>query len=291
MLYKCTICKASKSTSQPLPNNTAFCETCRCSRKFSCIVSDGASSAVVARSSDRSHPPAVDRHRHSEVDFVRAPSPRTFRPCAYFTLCLKYMLTLDISKGLFNRQYNRCYCEHCYPTTRRDFLIEGGSKYVIPRGWVRFGLVVDEAQAAVENIWNKWVVTYHGTKPEAAKSIIEHHQFLIPGDETINGDKICIPRNHIPDKYEVYTSPTIAYSGCNVYSQSVPFQSASGKSYQAKIVLQCRQQPQTYKVQAETIGAGTRRICPIIPNSEIEYFTIVRASIVPYGLLVRAFER
>ncbi|CAF1224045.1 unnamed protein product [Adineta ricciae] len=316
MLYKCTICKTSKSTSQPLLNSTVFCETCKCSRKFSYVASDDAPSAAVAKSGssstaprrpfelaasrphrksepqlrDRSRPPALDRRKHSEADLVRPPSSATFRPCAYFTLCLQYMLTLEIAKGLFNRQYNRCYCANCYSTTSRDFLIEGGSKYVIPRGWVRFGLVVDEAQAAVENIWNKWVVSYHGTKPEAARSIIEHHQFLIPGDQTISGDKIRIPNGHIPDKYEVYTSPTIAYSGCDVYSRAVPFQAPSGKSYQAKIVLQCRQQPQTYKIQAETIGAGTRRICSIIPNSEIEYFTVMRASIVPYGLLVRVFE-
>jgi hypothetical protein len=167
--------------------------------------------------------------------------------------------------------------------------VEGGSKYVIPRGWVRFGLYVDDAQAEAENIWKKWVVSYHGTSPLAAKSIIEHHQFLLPGDQCISGTIIRIREGHIPNKFQVYTSPTIAYSGHDIYSPSIPFRSATGQSYQAKIVLQCRQQPDTYKIQAETIGAGSRRLCSIIPNSEVEYFTEVRSSIVPYGLLIRVF--
>jgi hypothetical protein len=167
--------------------------------------------------------------------------------------------------------------------------VEEGSKYVIPRGWVRFGLHVDDAQAEAENIWKKWVVSCHGTNPQAAKSIIEHHQFLLPGDQCIGGSVITIGKGHIPNKFQVYTSPTIAYSGDDIYSSSIPFHSATGQSYKAKVVLQCRQQPGTYKIQAETIGAGSRRLCPIIPNSEVEYFTEVRSSIVPYGLIIRVF--
>ena len=200
------------------------------------------------------------------------------------------MLSLKYSKKLFNRLHNRCYCEKCYSLSRKDFLIEGGSKYVIPRGWVRFGLYVDDAQAEVENIWNKWVVSYHGTTPHAEESIIEHHQFLLPGDQCIDGHVIQIRDGHIPGKFQVYTSPTIAYSGTDVYSPSIPFRSRSGQCYRAKIALQCRQKPGTYKVQAETIGANERRLCPIIPNNEIEYFTEVRLSIVPYGLLIRVFQ-
>ncbi|CAF1666842.1 unnamed protein product, partial [Rotaria sp. Silwood1] len=172
----------------------------------------------------------------------------------------------------------------------KDFYVEPDSKYVIPRGWVRFGLYVDDAQAQAENIWNKWIVSYHGTSSQAAKSIIEHHQFLLPGDQCIGGHVIRICEGHIPGKFQVYTSPTIAYSGDDIYSPSIPFRSTSGQFYKAKDVLQCRQQPGTYKIQAETIRAGSRRICSIIPNSEIEYFTEVRSSIIPYGLLIRVFQ-
>ena len=168
--------------------------------------------------------------------------------------------------------------------------MQGDSRYVIPRGWVRFGLNVDDAQADVENIWTRWVVTYHGTSPVAAKSIIEHHQFLLPGDRCIKGDIIRIGGHHIPGKFQVYTSPTIAYSSLDMYSHSTVFRSPFGHSLKAKIVLQCRQRPGSFLVQAETIGAGNKRICPIIPNSEVEYYTEVRSSIVPYGLLIRVFD-
>jgi hypothetical protein len=200
------------------------------------------------------------------------------------------MVSLGYSKRLFNRKHNRCYCENCYSVSSKDFFVEGGAKYVIPRGWVRFGLYIDDAQAEAEHIWQQWVVSYHGTSPEAAKSIIEHHQFLLPGDRCISGKVIGVREGHIPGKFQVYTSPTIAYSGDDIYSASTPFRSAATrKSYHAKVVLQCRQQPKTFKIQAETIGAGSRRLCPIIPNSEVEYFTEVRSSIVPYGLLIRVF--
>ncbi|CAF4992070.1 unnamed protein product, partial [Rotaria sp. Silwood1] len=113
------------------------------------------------------------------------------------------MLSLEYSKKLFNRKHNRCCCEKCYPACSQDFYVEGGFKYVIPRGWVRFGLYIDDAQtAAAENIWNKSVVSYHGTTSEAAKSIIEHHQFLLPGDQRIGGYVIGIRKGHIPNKFQ-----------------------------------------------------------------------------------------
>jgi len=283
MLYKCARCKTSKSFTNPAPTETAYCVTCQCSRLF--LPNTLPNSAMY--SPVRSNMPTST----SASNLVRSTTMATIRPCDYFKLCLEFMLSLDCSKRLFNRKHNRCYCENCYPPSYRDFLVEGGAKYVIPRGWVRFGLYIDDAQAEAEQIWSKWIVSYHGTSPQAAKSIIEHHQFLLPGDQCIDGNVIGIRDGHIPGKFQVYTSPTIAYSGDDIYSPSISFRStATGKSYKAKVVLQCRQQPGTFKIQAETIRAGNRRICPIIPNSEVEYFTEVRSSIVPYGLLVCVFQ-
>jgi len=315
MIYKCAYCKTTKLFDDPAPTETAFCVVCQCSRLFSPDASSkfeihpyvrpSASISTFSRTSEKRTSSLHPSHDH--LDFrnhrsspklgarpisgvARSSSMSSIRPCDYFKLCLEYMLSLDCKKPLFNRQYNRCYCENCYSPTSKDFHIEGGAKYVIPRGWVRFGLYIDNAQAKAEDVWKNWVVSYHGTSPGAAKSIIEHHQFLLPGDQCIDGHVIGIRPDHIPGKFQVYTSPTIAYSGDDIYSPSFPFRSKiTGKSYRAKIVLQCRQQPKTFKIQAETINAGNRRICPIIPNSEVEYFTEVRSSIIPYGLLIRVF--
>lgn len=311
MSYKCSHCKTSKLFNNPALMEFAYCTTCQCPRSFS--PSTISTTAVRLPSSFSSVPRFVGstgslpmRSNHSNsgnfsgnrerpsrptTNLGRSSSMATIQPCDYFKLCLEYMLTLNFSPRLFNRKQNRCYCENCYSPTSKDFYMEGGARYVIPRGWVRFGLFVDDAQAAVEDIWHKWIVSYHGTSPYAAKSIIEHHLFLLPGDKCIDGTVIAIREGHIPGKFQVYTSPTIAYSGHDIYCSAASFRSTStGKTYQAKIVLQCRQQPGTFKIQAETINAGNKRICPVVPNSEVEYFTEVRSSIIPYGLLIRVFE-
>ena len=73
---------------------------------------------------------------------------RNFTPCPYFKLCLEYMLTLNIPKRLFDREHNRCYCDRCYSATKPDYhLIQGKWKHGIPRGWVRFGLYIDNGSS------------------------------------------------------------------------------------------------------------------------------------------------
>ena len=135
-------------------------------------------------------------------------------------------------------------------------------------------------------------MTYHGTSPAAAESIVIHRQFLVPGDKRIDGEQIAIRPGHIKEKHQIYTSPTIAYSSLPCYCQSVKFHSKkTNKVYLARIVIQCRQQPGTFQVQPETVGAGGKRICPIIPNSEVEIFTTVRAALIPYGILIHLDER
>ncbi|CAF2959610.1 unnamed protein product [Rotaria sp. Silwood2] len=212
-------------------------------------------------------------------------------PCKYKSLCGEYLKSLSWNDALFDRRFNRCYCSNCYPNSLSNTLEEAGSLYVIPRGWCRFGLQVDKVRADVDHIWRNWIVTYHGTSSEAAHSIVAHRQFLIPGDKRIDGEKIAILPGHIKEKYHIYTSPTIAYSSVACYCPSSQFQSKiTNKVYDARIVIQCRQKPGTFEVQQETIGAGHKRICPFIPNSQVEIFTTVRASIVPYGILIHLAE-
>ena len=305
MNYKCIRCKTSKSFTNPAPTETSYCNNCHRSRLFvpdstSTVVKicETAASSLIKvadhfRDEKRSRIPRSVTPTRTSSSSARSSSTASVRPCDYFRLCLEFLLTLNCTKALFNRQHNRCYCQNCYPTSYKDFYIEGGTKYVLPRGWVRFGLYLDDAQAQAEEIWKNWAVSYHGTNPQAAKSIIEHHQFLVPGDRSITGGVIKIQKEHIPGKFHIYTSPTIAYSGDGIYSPSTVFHSTTtGKSYKAKVVLQCRQKPGTFTIQAETIGATAknRRICPIIPNNQVEYFTEVRASVVPYGFLIRVFE-
>ena len=61
------------------------------------------------------------------------------------------------------------------------------------------------------------------------------------------------------------------------------------KRYEAKVVLQVRIRPDSYRVGPQTIGAAAE-IDPKFSNQEIEWFTKERGSIKIYGLLVRMDE-
>jgi hypothetical protein len=207
--------------------------------------------------------------------------------CSYQALAREFIASLKWKQAFFDDANDRCYCSRCYKESWNDVIAAGDSKYVIPRGWVRLGLLVDPVIAKAHDIWNKWIVTYHGTTKIAAESIIAHRQFCMPGDVLIDGTQLAIRPGHIPDQNFVYTSPTIAYSSGPVYSPVYNFHSTENNSnYEAQIVLHCRQMPNTFQVGPETIGAKGQ-ICSHIPNSEIEYFTNRRGTIVAYGLLVR----
>jgi hypothetical protein len=167
----------------------------------------------------------------------------------------------------------------------------GDAEYVIPRGWARVGLHVDSALIAQHDIWDQWIVTFHGTSLIAAESILAHRQFCLPGDKLIDGTKLGIREGHIPNKKHIYTSPTIAYSSLEVYSPIYEHcSSKTNLTYDVQIVFQCRQMPDSFEIQGETVGAGAKRLCRFIPNSRVEYYTEIRPSLVAYGLLVKLEE-
>jgi hypothetical protein len=207
--------------------------------------------------------------------------------CSYQALGREYVASLKWDTTYFDNTHDRCYCSNCYKDSWKDVIEAGDSRYVIPRGWTRVGLHIDPVLMKTQDIWNKWIVTFHGTTKIAAQSILTHRQFCLPGDVLIDGTKLGIRPGHIPNQMHIYTSPTIAYSSGPAYSPVYNFHSVENDAnYEAQIVLQCRQMPNTFKIGPETIGAKTE-ICEHIPNSEIEYFTDRRASLLAYGLLVR----
>lgn len=230
------------------------------------------------------------RGRSSSFEGVRG-SPRVGRPtgrkmCSYFAECLEFVKQLRWPRNVFNAEFNKCYCRQCYSDVQPSVLTVSGSSYVVPRQWVGFGLGVDPF--LVDDPWKTYVIVYHGTTSIAAKSILHHRQFLLPGDVLLDGSRLGIRPGHIPGKKHIYTSPSINYASLEAYSERYAFQSPkSGNLYRAQIVLQARQKPGTFQIQRETVGWGTRPICPFFSNEHIEYFTERRSSVVPYRLLVR----
>ena len=186
--------------------------------------------------------------------------------------------------------HDRCYCSRCYLLTYNDTYTVGGNTYVIPRGWTRFGVHVDEPFAKHHNVWKTWVNCYHGTSIKNAISIVEHRQLLLPRDMTMDGKKLQIREGHIPGEYYFFTTPTILYAALDCYTHTYDFRSRKNKkNYKIKVALQCKQKPDSFIVQAETVGARQRqqRICPYVDNDRMEWKTQQRSAIMPYGLMLQ----
>lgn len=227
---------------------------------------------------------SIDEKRPCRIDLLMYPAERKrkYDPCPYQMLCKEFITSFGWPQVYFNDAFNRCYCDRCYSKMKCNSYMVANAPYVIPRGWVRFGLYVDGVIANVENIWKTWIVSYHGTSVDAAKSIVSHRQFLLNGDTCEDGRQL---RKRCED---LFTSPTIKYSGRDAYAKPQVFQSRNGIRYTAKVVLQCRQKQGTYSTQGATGRARhENKLCDVIPNDRIELFTKTRASVIPCGLMVR----
>ena len=79
---------------------------------------------------------------------------------------------LNVHDGYLDRNYNRCFCDRCYPSGWPDTIDnDGPTAYIIPRGWVRFGLALPSRAKALDML-NKWSVSFHGvSSPMVLKSI------------------------------------------------------------------------------------------------------------------------
>jgi len=85
-----------------------------------------------------------------------------------------------------------------------------------------------------------------------------------------------------------FTSPTIRYAAQNHYSTPMEFKSQIDKNlYSAQIVLRCRQMPNTFVIQGETLNNRQSDFCDIIPDEQIEWKTDQRGTVIFDGLCVR----
>jgi len=71
---------------------------------------------------------------------IKKPNPLG---CSTMLLAREFIESLKWSETLFDTSCDRCYCTDCYHTGWKDVIDAGDGKYVIPRGWTRFGLRVD----------------------------------------------------------------------------------------------------------------------------------------------------
>lgn len=208
--------------------------------------------------------------------------------CKNLKIAEEFLVKHSWPMTLSDARFNLCYCGDCYTSDMKDTYEKGGELYVIPRGYTRFGVKVDDAFAEHHGMWDTWTNCYHGTSIISAKSIIEHRQLLLPGETTMKGAKIVMPAGHIVGEQFFFTTPTIKYAEHPAYASQYEFKSPSTKKYyNIRVVLQCKQKPGSYTVQAETVGLGRNRICPFIPNDKMEWKTAHRSSIWPYAILLQ----
>lgn len=124
--------------------------------------------------------------------------------CLLVQLTQEWVRSLNWPSSVFNSTFDRCYCEHCYPSHWKDAELVVGFKYVIPRYLVRLVLHVDQIFADIHEIWSKWIVCYHCTSTMAALFIISHHHCYLPGEKLIDSTVLGIRDVHILFKKRYY---------------------------------------------------------------------------------------
>ena len=134
-------------------------------------------------------------------------------------LCRELIDRLNWPSQLFASEHDRCFCRDCYPLAMpnvRQATLEHACPVIVPRNWIKFGLKVDDVHASVHQVWvkrdgrerkigahlvtrqDKWAVSYHGTGPSAALSMVKHRQICLPGDRLLDGTRLSIRLGHIP---------------------------------------------------------------------------------------------
>lgn len=148
------------------------------------------------------------------------------------------------------------------------------------------------------DVFQKWSACFHGVKSSLVlNSILDHGGLMKPGSVLLDGTKLESTKCAGRQDEVVYTSPTIKYAGLKFYAEPIKFTTAAGVEMRGSIALQCRQNPATLEKQGETM-AYRRKMpghleehCPNVNLVEIEWKTEAERSVIPYGLLVRVWQK
>jgi hypothetical protein len=203
-----------------------------------------------------------------------------------------FLATIGVAPEFLDAQHDRCYCSTCYPAAWQDTIgNEGPTPYVVPRGWVRFGLGVPP-RAKARRVFEEWSTSFHGVKSvEVLQSVLDCGMLMKAGDKLLDGTHLrstkCAGRQ---DKV-FYTSPTVRYAGLKFYAEPHPF----GNGMSASIVLQCRQKPGSFKAQGETMQFEKKwpghlaQECQHVALDTVEWKSDINIATIPYGILIRTF--
>ncbi|KAG8006156.1 Neuralized-like protein 4 [Nibea albiflora] len=232
------------------------------------------------------------------VCWTPPPEVNPNKTCEYQALCSRFKELLTLPDGYFNEdaKYNLCYCESCHKLRGDEAYYKRGEPprdYALPFGWCRFALRI-KPHCEVSNALKKWHIAYHGTSVGALRRTLDHSQ-LLPGTSSIfsvspvkaegpNGYSEPEENREVP---RVRLSPTMRYSGMEIFAPKVQFQDPrSHRCHQAQVGFQVCVRPGSYKVGPQTLG-HSEPLDPRFSNSEIEWITKEQGGTLLYGLLIR----
>jgi hypothetical protein len=206
----------------------------------------------------------------------------------------EFLQASGIEPAYLDPRHDRCFCSNCYVGSK-TVKNEGPTPYVVPVGWVRFGLAVPpRATDPHLAIFDKWSVSFHGVKNTMVlRSILQCGQLMKAGDRLLDGAHLTSTKCAGRQDQAFYTSPTIKYAGLKFYAEPQRFGPSNAL---ASMVLQCRQQPGSFRTRAETMRFSTEmpnylaQECPHVDPGAIEWLSDAHVSTLPYGLLIRTFE-
>ncbi|XP_066578654.1 neuralized-like protein 4 isoform X2 [Amia ocellicauda] len=236
------------------------------------------------------------------VCWTPPPEVNPMKTCEYQAMCSRFKDLLTLPDGYFNEdaKFNLCYCESCHKLRGDEAYYKRGEPprdYALPFGWCRFALRINP-RCDVANAFKKWHIAYHGTSVSSLRRTLDHGQ-LISGSTSIfsvtptkaevqNGysepEENSAPEREAP---KVKLSPTMRYSGLDVFAPKVQFRDPRSHRYQqAQVAFQVCVRPGSYKAGPQSLGLS-EPLDPRFSNAEIEWITKEAGGTLLYGLLVR----
>jgi len=177
------------------------------------------------------HVSVLKSKRTSEIKF-RSQTPSIFSPiagilsqmtnirfCPVHQENFEFLQTLKIPNSMFNKEFNKCYCSKCWPERRMKFCDVAGERYIIPKGWSRFGLAVNPVFATVNDIWDSWNIAFHGCAASHVIPILKHRTLLIPHDILSDGTELGVNSSADQNQKCFFLSPAIDYSAHPWYAR------------------------------------------------------------------------
>ena len=254
---------------------------------------------------DDSFVAAITRGKQGEQRAISPVGQPPDRDSSFWQLCCRYLESLDLDFDLFDPSLDKRYTR-----TNPPLMTVAGSAYEVPVGWVGFGLRVP-AWCHERDIWSQWHTSFYPCPPQHLTTVLRTGAPVIPGDALLDGSRCktvylaqrgfvekAHPNTPLRDRCatRLYTTPSARYAADKFLSLT----RHEGLVFEGRrlcVVLQCKQMGGAlnlggYQVCGETIGRAEdapprSRISPYFDDSRLEFYTLRKASVVPYRLLFK----